>query len=140
MGVDLGGGMAWSAAVALWPSGRSEAFALALGVPDLAAQAKRDNVPRGTHRRLQAAQNPSRQKIPFRWSFVFATYGSVPGTCLDERGGRHDRPTCLNERRVRRVTYRSSAPDLDQQAAVIACAPLVDAVQGVCLHAFVEPS
>ena len=60
---------------------------------------------------------------------------------LDAINGRHDRPTFLNVRRVRRVTCnRSSAPDLDQQAAVIACAPLVDAVQGASLYAFVEPS
>ena len=31
MGLDLGGGRAWSAAVALWPSGRVEAFAVANG-------------------------------------------------------------------------------------------------------------
>ena len=39
-----------------------------------------------------------------------------------------DCTACLNERRVRRVTYRSSAADLDQQAAVVACTPLFDAV------------
>ena len=52
VGVDLGGGRAWSAAVAIWPSGRAEALAVAPGIPDLEAQEKRDRVPAGTYRRL----------------------------------------------------------------------------------------
>ena len=52
VGVDLGGGRAWSAAVAVWSTGRVEAVALAPGVPDLAAQEKRDRVPSGTYLRL----------------------------------------------------------------------------------------
>ena len=50
--VDLGAGRAWSAAVALWPNGRTEALAVAPGVPDLEAQEKRDRVPAGSYRRL----------------------------------------------------------------------------------------
>ena len=46
VGIDLGGGRAWSAAVALFRSGRVEALALAPGVPDLEAQEKRDRVQR----------------------------------------------------------------------------------------------
>ena len=45
VGVDLGGGRAWSAAVAIWESGRMEAIACAPGIPDLDAQERRDNVP-----------------------------------------------------------------------------------------------
>ncbi len=52
VGVDLGGGRAWSAAVALWESGRCEALAVAPGIPDLAEQEARDRVPRGTYQRL----------------------------------------------------------------------------------------
>ena len=52
VGVDLGGGRAWSAAVALWRSGRVEAIAVAPGIPSLEAQEKRDRVPAGTYRRL----------------------------------------------------------------------------------------
>ena len=55
VGVDLGGGRAWSAAVAIWPGGRVEALALAPGTPALAAQEKRDRVPAGTYERLRAA-------------------------------------------------------------------------------------
>lgn len=50
--VDLGGGRAWSAAVALWESGRVEALALAPGIPSLETQEARDRVPRGTYGRL----------------------------------------------------------------------------------------
>ena len=52
VGIDLGGGRAWSAAVALWRSGRAEAFALAPGCPSLPEQETRDRVPRDTYARL----------------------------------------------------------------------------------------
>ena len=52
VGVDLGGGRAWSAAVALWRSGRCEAVAIAPGVPSMEGQETRDRVPRGTYARL----------------------------------------------------------------------------------------
>lgn len=51
-GVDLGGGRAWSAIVALWPNGRCEAVALTGGEPSLEEQEKRDRVAGGTYRRL----------------------------------------------------------------------------------------
>ena len=50
--VDLGGGRAWSAAVAVWQSGRIEAIAIAPGVPGIEAQEDRDQVPRGVYGRL----------------------------------------------------------------------------------------
>ena len=52
VGVDLGGGRAWSAAVGVWRSGRVEAIAVAPGIPDLAAQERRDRVPWGVYRKL----------------------------------------------------------------------------------------
>ena len=52
VGVDLGGGRAWSAAVAVWPSGRIEAVALTGGVPDIAAQERRDRTKAGTYQAL----------------------------------------------------------------------------------------
>ena len=42
--VDLGGSRSWSAACAIWPSGRIEAWALAPGSPSLVAQAHEDQV------------------------------------------------------------------------------------------------
>ena len=50
--VDLGGGRAWSAACAVWQSGRMEAFACAPGLPDVATQERRDNVPPGVYQKL----------------------------------------------------------------------------------------
>ena len=52
VGVDLGGGRAWSAAVAVWLSGRVEAMACAPGIPSLDEQEKRDRAPRGVYRVL----------------------------------------------------------------------------------------
>ena len=53
--VDLGGGRAWSAAVAAWQGGRIEALALAPGLPSLDAQERRDRVASGTYQALQDA-------------------------------------------------------------------------------------
>ena len=55
VGIDLGAGRAWSAAVAVWRSGRVEALAVAPGIPDLEAQEKRDRVPAGLYRKLADA-------------------------------------------------------------------------------------
>ena len=52
IGLDLGENRAFSAAVALYPNGRCEAFAIAAGLPSLADMEKRDLVPAGTYRRL----------------------------------------------------------------------------------------
>ena len=52
VGVDLGAGRAWSAAVALWRSGRCEAMAVAPGIPSIRDQEKRDKVSAGTYARL----------------------------------------------------------------------------------------
>ena len=55
VGIDLGGGRSWSAAVALWRNGRAEAIACAPGIPDLEAQERRDLVPKGMYARLAEA-------------------------------------------------------------------------------------
>ena len=44
IGVDLGGSRSWSAAAALWPNGRIEAWALAPGTPSLDTQEREDQV------------------------------------------------------------------------------------------------
>ena len=54
IGADLGASTAWSAAVAVWPNGRTECFALTAGIPDIKAQEKRDRVPAGTYEKLVA--------------------------------------------------------------------------------------
>ena len=52
IGVDLGAGRAFSAAVAVWKSGRIEAVAVAPGIPSIEDQEKRDRVPAGTYQAL----------------------------------------------------------------------------------------
>ena len=52
VGVDLGGGRAFSAAVAIWPSGRCEAMAVCPGIPSIPDQERRDRVPKGTYQTL----------------------------------------------------------------------------------------
>lgn len=55
VGIDLGASRSWSAATAIWPTGRCEAVAVAPGIPDLVEQEKRDRVPAATYRRLAEA-------------------------------------------------------------------------------------
>lgn len=55
VGVDLGGGRAWSGAVAIWRNGRCEALACAPGIPPLEAQERRDRAPVGLYRSLHAS-------------------------------------------------------------------------------------
>ena len=50
--VDLGGSRSWSAACAIWPSGRITAWAIAPGSPSLADQEQADQVPTGTYAEL----------------------------------------------------------------------------------------
>ena len=52
VGIDLGQGRAFSAAVAIWKSGRIEAVAVCPGVPSVEAQEVRDRVPRNTYQNL----------------------------------------------------------------------------------------
>ena len=50
VGIDLAAGRSWDAAVAVWRSGRTEAIAVAPGIPGIEAQEKRDRVPAGRYR------------------------------------------------------------------------------------------
>ena len=52
VGLDLGRGRAWSAAVGIWPSGRCEAVAVCGGVPSLADRERQDQVAPGSYSRL----------------------------------------------------------------------------------------
>ena len=55
IGIDVGQGRAFSAAVAVWRNGRTEAVAVAPGIPSVEDQEKRDGVPKGTYSDLVAA-------------------------------------------------------------------------------------
>ena len=52
IGVDLGGGRAWSATVSVWRNGRVEARAMAPGIPSIAKQEQRDRVSAGVYQKL----------------------------------------------------------------------------------------
>ena len=81
VGIDLGGGRAWSAAVAVWHTGRVEALALAPGVPDLDVQEKRDHVGAGLYRRLEEkgllsiAEGLRVQPVGQLWDHVIERWG-----------------------------------------------------------------
>ena len=88
--LDLGESRAWSAAVATWQSGRVESFAFAPGVPDLAAQEKRDGVPRGEYQRLvdagslETADGLQVPPVAMLWQGVKARWG-IPANVICDR-------------------------------------------------------
>ena len=81
VGIDLGGGRAWSAAVAVWKNGRTEAIAVTPGIPSLAEQEKRDRVPRGTYAslyddgQLEVAEGLRVQPPRMLWEFIMERWG-----------------------------------------------------------------
>ena len=81
VGIDLGAGRAWSAATAIWRSGRVEALAVAPGIPTLEAQERRDRQPWGTYRRLalrgalRVAEGLRVQPPAELWRAVTAAWG-----------------------------------------------------------------
>ena len=90
IGLDLGGGRAWSAAVAVWQSGRTEALALCPGLPSIEAQEKRDRVNPGTYSDLVSQGTlriatglrvPSPSKL---WEAILSQWGT-PGSILCDR-------------------------------------------------------
>ena len=89
VGVDLGGGRAWSAAVAIWASGRVEARAVAPGIPDLDEQERRDRVPEGTYSKLydmgqlEIAEGLRVQPPAQLWDMIRSTWGKPLLIVLD---------------------------------------------------------
>ena len=89
VGVDLGGGRAWSAAVALYPNGRVEARAVAPGIPNLEEQEKRDRVPAHTYQRLfdlgqlEVADGLRVQPPALLWDMIRETWGKPQLIVLD---------------------------------------------------------
>ena len=89
VGVDLGGGRAWSAAVAVWSNGRVEARAVAPGLPDLEEQERRDRVPPGTYAKLytmgqlEVAEGLRVQPPAALWDLIMETWGKPQLIVLD---------------------------------------------------------
>ena len=131
VGVDLGGGRAWSAAAAVWPNGRCEGLAVAPGIPDLAAQEKRDGVPQRTYEDLMGAGGlriAEGLRVPNVGQVVAAIRGEwgVPALILCDRFRlaelRDARPGCAIEPRVTR--WSEAADDIRGLRKMAADGPL----------------
>ncbi len=89
VGLDLGGGRAWSGAVAIWQTGRIEALALAPGIPDIATQEKRDRIPKGVYQKLydrgllHIDEGRRVQSVELLWRLVVAQWGEPALTICD---------------------------------------------------------
>ena len=101
VGVDLGGGRAWSAAVACWRNGRVEALARAPGIPGLDEQERRDRVPKGTYKALVAsgglrtAESLRVQPPSELWRAVRDTWGA-PEVVICDRFRLGELQDCVN--------------------------------------------
>ena len=90
VGVDLGGGRAWSAACAVWSNGRVECKAVAPGVPDLDEQEKRDRQPAGTYSKLydlgqlEIAEGLRVQPPAALWALIRSAWG-IPSAIICDR-------------------------------------------------------
>ena len=90
VGVDLGQNRSWTAAVAIWETGRIEAMAIAPGIPSLEEQEKRDTVPKGTYQKLNDmgvldVANGLRVPEPAQlWEDIKARWG-VPAAIVCDR-------------------------------------------------------
>ena len=89
VGVDLGAGRAWSAAVAVYRNGRVEALALAPGIPDIEAQEKRDRVTKGVYQKLveagllHIADGLRVQPVKMMADLITETWGPAAGVVAD---------------------------------------------------------
>ena len=118
VGLDLGAGRAWSAAVAMFPNGRIEALAVAPGVPDIAAQEKRDRVPAGTYRRLvdsgllRLADGLQVPPVAMVWAAIQAEWGKPKALISDRFRVKELQDTVKNGTRIEeRVTRWSDAAE-----------------------------
>ena len=88
--VDLGGGRAWSAASAIFESGRVECIAVAPGIPDIQTQERRDHVSPGTYASLiesgslRIAEGLRVQPPAALWDAILSKWG-VPGSIICDR-------------------------------------------------------
>ena len=106
VGVDIGANRSWSAAVAIWKSGRIECMAVAPGIPDLAAQEKRDRVPGETYRKLadagllQCAEGLRVQPPALLWAGILEAWGA-PAQIVCDRFRLADLQDAVKRRRLR---------------------------------------
>ena len=141
VGVDLGGGRAWSAAVAVWQSGRMEAIACAPGIPDLGDQERRDNVPSGVYVKLMRngsltlAHGLRVQPPSALWEAICERWG-VPVKIVCDRFRLSDLRdavgnACTIEPRV--TQWSSSSADIRALRKICRDGPLtVDPESGIC--------
>ena len=91
IGIDVGASRSWSAAWCLWENGRSEAYALCPGVPNLAERERQDAMPRGVYKSLYdddvllIDEGKKMARIEVLINHIFTTLGIRPATIYCDR-------------------------------------------------------
>ena len=113
--LDVGENRSWCAAVAMFSNGRTEARALAPGLPSLSEQERRDHVPKGSYTRLHEAgilELAEGLHVPppaQLWAMVRDTWGKPREIVCDRFKLKHLEDVIKNVKIDARVSQWSSA-------------------------------
>ena len=141
LGLDLGSTRSWSAAWVLWPSGRSEVYALAPGIPSLPEVEKRDGLQKGIYQQLQDAgglivDEGVRVSRPERLVDHLVERGIRPAVVIADTFAVAALRDCVNGRwpiRLRKTKWEQATEDIAAFRKLCFDGPLSVAVEGRAL-------
>ena len=128
--IDIGANRAWTASVAIWRNGRTEAVAIAPGVPSIEEQELRDKVPRGVYAKLVEAgrlEIEPGKKVPTLEHLAAIVSAWEPAVCFGDRFGLMAFADVVNGEYevVPRVTrYAESSADIAALRRFVADGPI----------------
>ena len=134
----LGSTRSWSAAWALYPSGRSEVYALAPGIPSLAEVERRDGLQAGIYRQLQDAgvliiDEGVRVSRPSKLIDHLVERGIHPAVVIADTFAVAALRDCVNGRwpiRIRKMKWAQATEDIGAFRKLAFDGPLAVAVEG----------
>ena len=136
--LDLGSTRSWSAAWALYPSGRSEVYALVPGIPSLAEVERRDGLQAGIYRQLQDAgvliiDEGVRVSRPSKLIDHLVERGIHPAVVIADTFAVAALRDCVNGRwpiRIRKTKWEQATEDIGAFRKLAFDGPLAVAVEG----------
>ena len=141
LALDLGSTRSWSAAWCLWPSGRSELYALAPGVPDLLKIEKRDSLAAGIYQQLQDSgvliiDEGVRVSRPAKLIAHLVERGIIPAVVICDSFAVNALRDCVSNHwpvKVRRTKWEQATSDIADFRKLVYDGPLSVAPEGRAL-------
>ena len=130
--LDLGSNRAFSAAVAIWASGRVECLGVCPGKPSVEDQEKRDRAPRGTYRRLIdegsliEAEGLQVPPVGLLWDAVLTAWG-YPALLVADRFRMRELSDCVGDAiplETRRALWSEASEDIRACRRLVKDGPL----------------